>query len=45
MERYSRSTEERQPDEDAENLDLETYAMNCAVVMFGEQGEGEEREE
>jgi hypothetical protein len=45
MERYSRSTEERQPDEESANLNLETYAMNCQVAMSGEQGEVEGREE
>jgi hypothetical protein len=41
MERCSRPTEERQSDEKAANLDPEMYAMNCAVVMSGEQGEEE----
>jgi hypothetical protein len=45
MERYSRSTEERQPDEELANLDLETYAMNRSVVISGEQGEIEGRDE
>jgi hypothetical protein len=45
MERYSRSTEERQPDEEAANLNLQTYAMNCQVATSGEQGEVEGREE
>jgi hypothetical protein len=44
MERYSSSTEERQPDEEVANLDLETYAMNCAMVMSREQGEAEGRQ-
>jgi hypothetical protein len=45
MEGYSRSTDKRQPDEEAENLDLETCAINFAIVMSGEQGEVEGRNE
>jgi hypothetical protein len=45
VERYSRSTEERQADEQPTNLDLETYAVKCAVVMPEGQGEVEGWEE